>query len=59
MQSLKMLVGASQIVYGSDFPFANPAAQATGLESSGLSAAELRGIYHENAAKLLPAHRSA
>ena len=57
MQSLKMLVPASQIVYGSDFPFANPGAQVSGLESSGLSAAELRGIYRDNAARFLPAHR--
>jgi predicted TIM-barrel fold metal-dependent hydrolase len=28
LQSLKMLVPASQIVYGTDWPFANPAAQA-------------------------------
>ena len=59
MQSLKMLVPASQIVYGSDFPFANPAAQVAGLETSGLTSAELRGIYRENAAKILPAHRGA
>jgi predicted TIM-barrel fold metal-dependent hydrolase len=54
MQSLKLLVPASQIVFGSDFPFANPGATVTGLQASGLSPEELRGIYRDNALKLLP-----
>jgi predicted TIM-barrel fold metal-dependent hydrolase len=54
MQSLKLLVPASQIVFGTDFPFANPAATVAGLETSGFSTEELRGIYRENALKVLP-----
>jgi predicted TIM-barrel fold metal-dependent hydrolase len=54
MQSLKLLVPASQIVYGTDFPFANPAATVAGLQTSGFSTEELRGIYRDNAAKFLP-----
>jgi 6-methylsalicylate decarboxylase len=54
MQSLKLLVPSSQIVFGTDFPFANPAATVTGLQGSGLSETDLRGIYRENAVRILP-----
>jgi len=54
MQSLKLLVPPSQIVFGTDFPFANPAATVTGLETCGLSQEELRGVYRNNALKFLP-----
>ena len=54
MQSLKLLVPTSQIVFGTDFPFANPAATVTRLQTSGFSAEELRGIYRDNALKFLP-----
>jgi len=56
VQALKTLLPTSQIVYGSDFPFANAAAQVTGLETSGLSANELRAIYRDNAVRILPKH---
>ena len=57
MQAMKVLVGASQIVFGSDFPFGNPpiVSIVQGLETCGLSAEELRGIYRENALRFLPA----
>ena len=54
MQSLKLLVPTSQIVFGTDFPFANPSATVTGVDASGFTAQELRGIYRENALKFLP-----
>jgi predicted TIM-barrel fold metal-dependent hydrolase len=54
IQSLKLLVPASQIVFGTDFPFANPAATVAGLQTSGLSQEELRGVYRDNALKFLP-----
>ena len=54
MQSLKLLVPTSQIVFGTDFPFANTAATVTGVQNSGFSAEELRGIYRNNAVKFLP-----
>ena len=54
MQSLKLLVPPSQIVFGTDFPFANPAATVTGLQGSGFTPQELRGIYRENTVRMLP-----
>ena len=54
LQSLKLLVPASQIVFGTDYPFANTTATVTGVQSSGFSAEELRGIYRENSVKFLP-----
>jgi predicted TIM-barrel fold metal-dependent hydrolase len=54
MQSLKLLVPPSQIVFGTDFPFANPAATVTGLQGSGFASQELRAIYRDNALKILP-----
>jgi predicted TIM-barrel fold metal-dependent hydrolase len=54
IQSLKLLVPASQIVFGTDFPFANPAATVTGLAGSGLTPAELTGVYRGNTLKFLP-----
>jgi predicted TIM-barrel fold metal-dependent hydrolase len=58
MQSLKMLVPASQIVFGTDFPIRQHAENINGLQGAGLSAAELRGIYRENALRILPQHGS-
>src|SRR5207244_1604688 len=46
MQGLKTVVGASQIVFGDDYPFgAGPAKHLQGLQKCGFSAEELRGIY--------------
>ena len=58
MQGLKMLVGSSQIVFGTDFPFANAPATASGLLTSGFSPDELRAIDRENALKFLPKYRA-
>lgn len=58
MEGLKTLVGAGQIVYGTDFPFANAPATSMGVEHSGFSAEELRGINRENALKFLPRLRA-
>ena len=52
--SLLLLVPATQIVFGTDFPFGNVSATAAGVQTSGFSAAELRGIYREHALKILP-----
>jgi len=54
MQSLKLLVPTSQIVFGTDFPFANTSATVTGVDASGFAPQELQGIYRENALKFLP-----
>jgi len=54
IQSLKLLVPASQIVFGTDFPFGNVSATVAGMQTAGLSAQELRGVYRDNAVKFLP-----
>lgn len=52
MGILKMIVPPSQIVFGSDYPWVEPAKIAEGLEKSGLTPAELQAIYRDNAAAL-------
>jgi predicted TIM-barrel fold metal-dependent hydrolase len=53
MQALKTLVGAPQIVFGTDAPFFDGAPQVEGLQRCGFSAAELRAIERDNALALL------
>jgi predicted TIM-barrel fold metal-dependent hydrolase len=54
MQALKTLVGASQILFGTDTPFFDGATIVQGLQTSGFTSQELRGIEGENALALLP-----
>ena len=54
IQSLKLLVPPSQVVFGSDFPFGNVGATANGIQTSGLTATELQGVYRDNALRFLP-----
>src|SRR5436190_6207221 len=54
IQSLKLLVPVSQIVFGTDFPFGNVGAHVSGMQACGLSQAELQGVFHDNAVKFLP-----
>lgn len=57
MQGIARLAGASQIVFGSDYPFggAEPIKSiADGLQSCGFTQEELRGIDRENAVRILP-----
>jgi predicted TIM-barrel fold metal-dependent hydrolase len=58
MQALKALVGSSQIVFGSDFPFMATLDTVEGLRRCGLTAEELRGIERENALRILSALKS-
>jgi predicted TIM-barrel fold metal-dependent hydrolase len=53
-----MLVGTSQIVFGTDHPFGNSANIAAALQKVGLSTDELRGIDRDNALKMLPKYRA-
>jgi len=54
MTALRQLIGLSQILFGTDFPFGRSAAIAAGLEESGVfNAAELKLIDRGNAVKLL------
>jgi predicted TIM-barrel fold metal-dependent hydrolase len=48
------VVGASQIVFGTDYPFNTAGRHITGLAKCGFTAEELRGIHRENAVKILP-----
>lgn len=58
MQALKELVGPSQIVFGSDFPFMPCRDTVEALQECGFSEEELRGIDRDNALRILPAWRS-
>lgn len=59
IQLLKMIVGTSQIVFGTDFPWGAPANIASELQKANLTADELRGIDRENALRFLPNHKTA
>jgi predicted TIM-barrel fold metal-dependent hydrolase len=59
LQSLKLLVPASQIVFGTDTPLASLSATVVGVRTSGLSADEQRGVYRENLLGILPEHTRA
>ncbi len=54
MRGLKTIVGTSQIVFGTDYPFVTAARTLKGLDKCGFNASELQGIYRGTAAKLLP-----
>ena len=58
--ALRRLVPLAQIFFGTDFPFGAGAEEhIKSLDSSGVfSAQELRAIYRENPARLLPRLRS-
>src|SRR6188474_3056480 len=56
LQSLKLLVPASQIVFGTDTPLASLPATVVGVRTSGLSVEEQRGIYRDNLLQILPDH---
>ena len=59
LQSLKLLVPASQIVFGTDTPLASLPATVVGVRTSGLSVEEQRGVYRENLFAILPDHTQA
>ncbi len=52
--TFKKVVPVSQILYGTDFPFATPEAVAKGLDGCGLSPDERRAVDRENALRLFP-----
>jgi 6-methylsalicylate decarboxylase len=54
MQALKAFAGASQILFGTDYPFSNIVNHVVGLKKCGFTAQELRGIDRENGLKFLP-----
>ncbi len=54
LASLTRLIPASQIVFGTDFPYRTAAEHVKGLADYGFSAADLRAIERDNALALLP-----
>jgi len=58
MQALKGLVGASQIVFGADYPYTTIVDHVDGLKTCGFSAEELRGIDRNNAVRILPKYKA-
>jgi predicted TIM-barrel fold metal-dependent hydrolase len=54
LSSLLKLVAATQVVFGTDFPFVSAAATAKGLGEFGFSDGDLAAIERGNAAALLP-----
>ena len=50
----KLLGGTSQIVFGSDYPFASQLATADGLKTLGFTDQDLKGIDRDNATRILP-----
>jgi predicted TIM-barrel fold metal-dependent hydrolase len=57
MAALTKLVPASQIIYGSDYPYFG-LGQFKALEDAGLSTTELESIGSGNATRLIPRLRS-
>jgi predicted TIM-barrel fold metal-dependent hydrolase len=53
MQALKGLVGASQIVFGADYPYSTILDHVEGLRECGFTAQELAGIDRNNALRIL------
>ena len=54
LASLTKLVAASQILFGTDFPFRTSVDHVKGLTEYGFSASELRAIDRDNAVRLMP-----
>ena len=54
MSVVKQVVGVSQIVFGTDFPYGNIPKIAKDLHGCGFSATELQAIGRDNALKFLP-----
>ena len=55
MSSLRELVPATQIVFGTDYPYRTPEETAAGLRNCGFTEPELRAIDCDNALRLWPA----
>ena len=54
MQALKALVGSSQILFGTDYPFGSAGPTAAALRQSGLGAGELGDIDRNNILRIFP-----
>jgi 6-methylsalicylate decarboxylase len=58
IEELRKLIGLSQVVFGTDFPFGKSANIAAGLQTCGLSPEEARAIDRDNALKILPKYKA-
>jgi len=56
--SLMKLVDISQVLFGTDYPYATAAWHLEGLSRCGFSAEETRAIHYDNAARILPRCRA-
>ena len=56
--SLMKLVDVSQVLFGTDYPYATAAWHLEGLSRCGFSAEETRAIHYDNAARILPRCRA-
>lgn len=54
LAALMEIAPVSQVLYGTDYPFIDGAAETAGLVKHGFSAADLRAIDRDNAARLFP-----
>lgn len=54
LSSLMQLVGSSQVLLGSDYPYRTGADNVRGLQAYGFSRGDLRAIERDNALRLLP-----
>jgi len=52
------MVGAPQIVFGTDHPFGSSSNIASAMRNVGFSAEELRGVDRENGFRILPKYKS-
>jgi len=52
--SLMKLVKISQVLFGTDYPYATAAQHVEGLAHCGFGADEMRAIYYDNAARIIP-----
>ena len=59
MRRLFQMVGVSQVLYGTDYPYRDGAEVNEGIAAWTFSAAELRSIENETAKKLLPKLKTA
>jgi predicted TIM-barrel fold metal-dependent hydrolase len=58
IEALKRMVGASQILFGTDYPFVSSSTIAAGLRNTGLTPQEMAGVDRGNAARIYPALRT-
>ena len=59
LPTLVKVVGTSQVLFGTDYPFGRAQVPAKGLREYGFTTADLRKIERENALELFPRLKTA